>query len=94
MKRTLALLLAAIMCLGMFAGCKGNGDKDPASTDNGTGTTAPVEQREQNLTPLVVGYSAFNEKFSPFFAESAYDQDVMELTRSVFSEMTVRALSS
>ena len=42
MKRTLALLLAAIMCLGMFAGCKGNGDKDPASTDNGTGTTAPV----------------------------------------------------
>ena len=55
MKRTLALLLAAIMCLGMFAGCKGNGDKDPASTDNGTGTTAPVEQREQNLTPLVVG---------------------------------------
>lgn len=81
MKRTLALLLAAIMCLGMFAGCKGNGDKDPASTDNGTGTTAPVEQREQNLTPLVVGYSAFNEKFSPFFAESAYDQDVMELTQ-------------
>lgn len=44
MKRTLALLLAAIMCLGMFAGCKGNGDKDPASTDNGTGTTAPVER--------------------------------------------------
>ncbi|MFR5889748.1 MAG: hypothetical protein ACLUFM_01985 [Lachnospiraceae bacterium] len=75
------MLLAAIMCLGMFAGCKGNGDKDPASTDNGTGTTAPVEQREQNLTPLVVGYSAFNEKFSPFFAESAYDQDVMELTQ-------------
>ena len=44
MKRTLALLLAAIMCLGMFAGCKGNGDKDPASTDNGTGTTAPVAE--------------------------------------------------
>ena len=78
MNRTLALLLAAIMCLGMFAGCTGTGDKAPASTDNGTGTTAPVEQREQNLTPLVVGYSAFNEKFSPFFAESAYDQDVME----------------
>ena len=74
MKRTLALLLAAIMCLGMFAGCKGNGDKDPASTDNGTGTTAPVEQREQNLTPLVVGYSAFNEKLptaSPFALEKS-----------------------
>ena len=81
MKRTLALLLAAIMCLGMFVGCKGNGDNEPTSTDTGTGTAAPVEQREQNLTPLVVGYSAFNEKFSPFFAETAYDQDVQEMTQ-------------
>ncbi len=30
--------------------------------------------------PLVVGYSPFNSKFSPFFAETAYDQDVAEMT--------------
>ena len=30
--------------------------------------------------PLVVGYSNFSSKFSPFFAETAYDQDVASLT--------------
>ena len=29
---------------------------------------------------LVVGYSPFNSKFSPFFAETAYDQDVYTMT--------------
>lgn len=31
-------------------------------------------------TPMVVGYSNFSSKFSPFFAESAYDQEAQELT--------------
>ena len=62
MKKVLALALAIIMCLGMFAGCKPNdGDKEKD-------------------TPLVVGYSPFSSKFSPFFAESAYDQDVASMT--------------
>ncbi|MBR2782846.1 MAG: ABC transporter substrate-binding protein [Firmicutes bacterium] len=30
--------------------------------------------------PLVVGYSNFSSKFSPFFSETAYDQDVWVLT--------------
>lgn len=29
---------------------------------------------------LIVGYSNFNEKFSPFFAETSYDQDVATMT--------------
>ena len=29
---------------------------------------------------LVVGYSPFSSKFSPFFAETAYDQDVYTMT--------------
>ena len=63
MKKVLALALAIIMCLGMFAGCKPNdGDKDNKDT------------------PLVVGYSPFSSKFSPFFAETAYDQDVASMT--------------
>ena len=32
-------------------------------------------------TPLVVGYSPFNSKFSPFFATTAYDQDAQALTQ-------------
>ncbi|MBR6472816.1 MAG: ABC transporter substrate-binding protein [Firmicutes bacterium] len=35
---------------------------------------------ESNNTPLVVGYSNFSSKFSPIFAESAYDQDVASMT--------------
>ena len=64
MKRTLALILSLVMCLGLLAGC---GDKK----DNQT--------KDEN-TPLVVGYAPFNEKFSPFFSESAYDQDVWVMT--------------
>ncbi len=35
---------------------------------------------ESSDTPLVVGYSNFSSKFSPFFAETAYDQDVATMT--------------
>lgn len=39
------------------------------------------EPTEDNDTPLVVGYSPFNSKFSPFFSETAYDQDVQAMTQ-------------
>ena len=65
MKRTLALILSLVMCLGLLAGC---GDK---KTD---------DQTKDDTTPLVVGYAAFNEKFSPFFSETEYDQDVWVMT--------------
>ena len=60
--KLLALLLVAVMCLGVFAAC---GKK----------------KEEVNTTPLVVGYAPFNEKFSPFFSETAYDQDVWAMTQ-------------
>ncbi len=64
MKRTLALILSLVMCLGLLAGC---GDKGG-------------NQTEDENTPLVVGYAPFNEKFSPFFSETEYDQDVWVMT--------------
>ena len=33
-----------------------------------------------DTTPLVVGYAPFSSKFSPFFAETAYDLDVATMT--------------
>ena len=65
MKRTLALILSLVMCLGLLAGC---GDKKTN------------DQTKDENTPLVVGYAAFNEKFSPFFSETEYDQDVWVMT--------------
>jgi peptide/nickel transport system substrate-binding protein len=38
------------------------------------------KKEPENTTPLVVGYAPFNSKFSPFFSETAYDQDVWALT--------------
>ena len=32
-------------------------------------------------TPLVVAYSPFSAKFSPYFADTAYDQDVVSMTQ-------------
>ena len=40
----------------------------------------PARVVDEN-TPLVVGYSPFNSKFSPFFSETAYDMDAMSITQ-------------
>lgn len=37
--------------------------------------------KENAETPLVVGYAPFSGKFSPFFAESAYDEDAQSMTQ-------------
>ena len=66
--RTLALLLALVMSLSVLAGC---GDQNGNTSDGNTGSD----------TPLVVGYSPFSSKFSPFFAETSYDQDAMAMTQ-------------
>ena len=66
-KRTLALLLALVMSLSLLAGC--------GTQDNTSGGATTGE------TPLVVGYSPFSSKFSPFFSETAYDQDVYAMTQ-------------
>ena len=67
MKRALALILSLVMCVGLFTAC--GEQKNPGGTDG-----------ESKDTPLVVGYSAFNQKFSPFFSETEYDRDVWVMT--------------
>ena len=39
------------------------------------------EQVETVAAPLVVGYTSFNEVFTPFFARSAADKDVVAMTQ-------------
>ena len=59
--KLLALLLAVVMCVFVFAACG--------------------KSKQKRSETLVVGYSPFNEKFSPFFSETAYDQDVWAMTQ-------------
>ena len=62
MKKLLSLVLAACMLLGM------------ASVSLAETTDAAEATRDENT--LVIGYTEFNEKFSPFYGETAYDNDV------------------
>ena len=66
MKKKLAAFLAVAMCAAMVTGSGG--------------FAAQVKAEEGLDKPLVVGYSNFSSKFSPFFAESGYDQDVASMT--------------
>ena len=67
-KRVLALVLAVVMVFGLTA-C--GDEKDGGKTPDKTGS----------IKPLVVGYAQFSQKFSPFYADTAYDQDAVEMTQ-------------
>ncbi|MBR7032883.1 MAG: ABC transporter substrate-binding protein [Clostridia bacterium] len=74
--KILALLLAVLMCVAVFASCNQNTPKDTGA-ETGTGP-APAPAGDKTL---VVGYSPFSSKFSPFFSETAYDQDAYAMTQ-------------
>lgn len=69
LRKILAVVLVLTMCLGLFAAC---GKTQKGDNSNRT---------SQKDVPLVVGYSPFSQKFSPFFADTAYDQDVAGMTQ-------------
>ena len=88
MKKYLALVLALIMCVGLLSGCgqaaapAAEATKAETVAEPAAEAVAEAEPAETDAdTPLVVGYSPFNEKFSPFFSETAYDQDVWLMTQ-------------
>ena len=77
-KRLLSILLACAMVVGLTA-CGGGATTETApeaATESNEATTEASSD-----TPLVVGYAPFSSKFSPFFAETAYDQDAQGMTQ-------------
>lgn len=84
MMRKVGIFLVLVMCLGIFSACGAQPaatSQTPAPTPTATATATPTPTpTPRSTTPLVVGYDPFSEKFSPFFAESAYDQDVINVT--------------
>ena len=86
-RKWLAFLMTAVMTASMGASMMTAAAEGPAETEL-PGETELVEEEvstERELTngevPLVVGYSPFSSKFSPFFSETAYDQDVWLMTQ-------------
>ena len=86
-KKLLALLLALTMCFALLAGCGQNAEEPTDEpTPAADPTEAPADEPSDEPaadpdTPLVVGYSPFSSKFSPFFSETAYDQDAYAMTQ-------------
>ena len=73
------VLLALIVCLGLSSGCKlSMVEPEPVAT---AATAATAEPTAAPALPLVVAQDQFNEAFSPFFADTAADANVMELTQ-------------
>ena len=92
--RLLALLLVVVMTLSIVA-CGGNTtDESSAAESSEAGEqTNDLDAVSDKKAPtptipeynggdtLVVGYDSFSEKFSPFFATTAYDQDAAGMTQ-------------
>lgn len=81
-RKILATILSVVMCASVLAGCGSakTESTDTAETAEATESTEETVSEASSTTPLVAGYAPFNSKFSPFFAETAYDQDVASMT--------------
>ena len=66
MKKLLALLMAVCMLLSVTAFAE---------------DTAPAAEAAATDIPLVVAENTLSQKFSPYFADTAYDQDVVSMTQ-------------
>lgn len=81
------LLLVLIVCLGLSSACQ-----TKAPVPEAAESAAPAEPTAAPALPLVVAQGEFNEAFSPFFADTAADANVMELTQ--LSMLTTDRLGS
>ena len=78
--KILALLLALVMMMSVFAACApAADDTTPASdaTDSTADATTPAADDQADT--LVIGTQNFDGKFSPFFYTNAYENDVLSL---------------
>ena len=81
-KQAIALASAAALSVGMLAGCGGAASSAATASSEGTSTaTAEASTTAASDGTLVMAETGFESKFSPFFAASASDQDVIDLTQ-------------
>lgn len=81
MRQTLALLLAGALTVGSFAGCGGSKAGSETAGTETAGTEAAGTAASGSDTPLVIANDGMSEKFSPFFAESVPDQNIVDVTQ-------------
>ena len=89
-KQAIALASAAALSLSMLAGC-GSSASSAASSEATSTATAEATTSTSDRHPRPGQRPGFEAKFSPFFAASASDQDVIDLTQLGLLAPTVRA---
>ena len=83
LRKLLSLALAIVMVAGILAGC---GAKEPAATEapaatEGAAAAAPEAPASTGADTIVYANDYMSEKFSPFFADTQYDQDAVGMTQ-------------
>ena len=76
--KLLALVLVFVMVAGVFAGC-GNKNDAPSTTAPNSGNNE--EKPTEKADTLVFANDYMSQKFSPFFADTSYDQDAAGMTQ-------------
>ena len=80
-KQAIALASAAALSLSMLAGCGSSASSSAATSEEATSTATAEATTSTSDGTLVLAETGFEGKFSPFFAASAADQDVIDLTQ-------------
>lgn len=92
--KVIAVALSGTMCLGLAACGSDTASTTAAADQTAAGTDAAEtkasdetaaetgsESGSDGETPLVYGTNTLSQRFSPFFAQTAYDQDLVDLTQ-------------
>lgn len=79
-KKLLALILALVMCLGLFSAC-GGGDtsEESAAPSESQAPEESAEPEAETRDTLVIGTSYFDGKFSTFFHTNDFEEQVLEM---------------
>ena len=80
-KQAIALASAAALSLSMLAGCGGAASSSAATSGESSSTATASTTTTTADGTIVLAETGFEGKFSPFFAASASDQDVIDLTQ-------------
>ena len=82
-KQVIALASAAALSVSVLAGCGGaaSSTASDATSESTSTATAEASNTAASDGTLVLSETGFEGKFSPFFAASAADQDVVDLTQ-------------
>ena len=78
-KQVIALASAAALSVSVLAGC--GGAASDATSESTSTATAEASNTAASDGTLVLAETGFESKFSPFFAASAADNDVIDLTQ-------------